>query len=234
MNSPIIPLHMNRPAKIFRALVFDFDGLICDTESPQFDAWREIFRSHGSDLTLEWWSGLIGRANHGFDPHTHLEQSIGRPLDRDAVYAKQREHFFAGAGAMPSLPGVVAYLDNAMRLGLKLAVASSSSRQWVAGHLERLGLLERFTALICREDTLEHKPHPAPYLAAARALNVEPGETVALEDSPHGIAAAKAAGMRVVTVPNRLTALLDTSAADIRLASMAEIPLESLLRKLSI
>ena len=128
-------------------------------------------------------------------------------------------------------PGVRDYLDAARRLGLGLAVASSSSRRWVAGHLERLGLADRFDVLRCAEDVTRVKPHPDLYVAALKALGAAPVAAIALEDSPNGVLAAKRAGLFCVAVPNPLTAKLDLTAADILLASLDELPLPALLRR---
>jgi HAD superfamily hydrolase (TIGR01509 family) len=131
------------------------------------------------------------------------------------------------------MAGVREYVADAKRQGLRLAVASSSSRAWVLGHLERLGLRAQWDAVRTREDVARTKPAPDLYLAAVKALGVAPHETVAFEDSMNGIAAAKDAGLLCVAVPNGLTAGMDLSRADLRLASLAETPLERLLGLLS-
>lgn len=129
--------------------------------------------------------------------------------------------------------GVREYVADAKRLGLRLAVASSSSRAWVLGHLERLRLDSDWDAVRARDDVARTKPAPDVYLSAVAALGVAPEEAVALEDSANGIAAAKDAGLLCVVVPNALTAGVDLSRADLRLNSLAETPLEPLLAVLS-
>jgi HAD superfamily hydrolase (TIGR01509 family) len=129
------------------------------------------------------------------------------------------------------LPCVLDYVADARRLGLRPGVASSSSRDWVAGHLERMGLLARFDALACRGDVPRTKPDPGLHLRVLEALEVRPEEAIALEDSPNGIAAAKAAGLFCVAVPNDLTRGLTLSGADLRLGSLAELPLPQLLEQ---
>jgi HAD superfamily hydrolase (TIGR01509 family) len=215
-----------------KLLVFDFDGLIVDTEVPEFQCWQEIFEEHGGRLDLETWAQCIGTANI-FDPYEHLTQQTGRPLDRDTLEQRRRarlEELMAGQGV---LPGVCEYLDEAAARGLKVGVASSSSRQWVCGHLERFGLLDRFHAIRCSDDVERVKPDPALYRSVCELLGVDPAHAVAFEDSPNGIRAAKAAGMTCVAVPNPLTARLDLSAADFRLSSLADMPLSELLRRLT-
>jgi HAD superfamily hydrolase (TIGR01509 family) len=129
------------------------------------------------------------------------------------------------------LPGVVEHLDAAKESGLKLGVASSSTRAWVTGHLARLGVLERFDCLRCRDDVPHAKPEPDLYLAVLDCLGVPASEAIAIEDSPNGVLAAKRAGMRCVAIPNSITARLDLGQADVVLGSLAEVTLAELLRK---
>ena len=215
-----------------KLLVFDFDGLIVDTEVPDFQCWQEIYEAHGGRLDLETWAHCIGTANI-FDAFDHLVQQTGLTLDRHAVEERRRQRFaelIAGEGVRP---GVREYLDDAAALGLKVAVASSSSRQWVGGHLTRFGLLDRFHAIRCSDDVERVKPDPALYRSVCKLLGVEPAHALAFEDSPNGILAAKRAGMTCVAVPNPLTARLDLSGADLRLDSLAEVPLAEVLRRLA-
>jgi len=130
----------------------------------------------------------------------------------------------------PALPGVVAALDEARRLGLRLGMASSSSRAWVSGHLTRLGLLDYFEVLRCAEDVEAVKPDPALYRAALEGLGLAPHEAIAIEDSAHGVLAAKRAGLYCVAVPNVVTRGLDFSQADRVLKSLDEVPLAELVR----
>jgi putative hydrolase of the HAD superfamily len=135
-------------------------------------------------------------------------------------------------GDLAPLPGVVERLQEAASRGLPLAVASSSGRDWVEGHLGRLGLRDHFAQLRCKEDVPRVKPDPALYRAAAAALGVAPGEALAFEDSPNGTAAARAAGMACVAVPGPMTAGLDFAGAALRMASLAERSLDQILAAL--
>ena len=215
-----------------RALVFDFDGLILDTEVPEFRAWCEIFEGHGCELPRSEWTACIGLAGADvtFDPHACLEGLLGRPLDRAEVRARHRLRFAELVAAESALPGVTEYLMEARRLGLKVAVASSSHRAWITAHLGRLGLLEAFDCFRCADDVARTKPDPELYRAALAALAVAPEEAIAFEDSANGVRAAKAAGLYCVAVPNGLTCALPLEEADLRLNSLAEMPLETLLR----
>ena len=212
-----------------RALVFDFDGLILDTETPRYRAWQEVYADHGLELPIEAWHECIGRAHDFLNFYDRLEEQLGRPVDREAIRAKRRPRLEALVAAEHVCPGVEQCVADAARVGLKLAIASGSDRAWVTGHLMRLGLLEPFQCIKCVEDTAEHKPDPAPFLAVLDELGVEPSESIALEDSPNGISSAKAAGMYCLAVPNLLTRELDLSAADWISDSLADLPLGDLL-----
>jgi len=215
-----------------RALVFDVDGLILDTETTDFQSWQEVYRAHGCELRLEERADCVGRPAGHLDPFEHLERLSGRPVDRDRVRGHRRARLKELNSLQPVLPGVRDYLRQARRLGLKVGLASSSDRPWVHGHLGRLGLLECFDTTKCVEDTGAHKPDPAPYLAVLDTLGVPPASAVAFEDSPHGVASAKAAGMLCVAVPNSVTRRLGLERADLVLDSLASLPLPALLARL--
>ena len=218
---------------MIRALVFDFDGLILETETPAYETWADIYREHGHELPLDRWFDYIGREGGFFDAADHLAALVGEGFDREAARARRDARKTELIAALDVMVGVREYVRDAKRLGLRLAVASSSSRAWVLGHLERLGIGAEWDAVRTREDVARTKPAPDLYLAAVRALGVAPHEAVAFEDSVNGIAAAKAAGLLCVAVPNALTAAMDLSRADLRLGSLAETPLERLLAVLS-
>lgn len=214
-----------------KLIVFDFDGLILDTEVPVYHAWQELYEEHGHVLPFHTWAQCIGTADT-FDPCDDLGQRVGRVLDAATLRGRHRERTDALIAEQRVLPGVVERLDEARALGLTLAVASSSSRAWVEGHLRRLELLDRFHTLRCAEDVPRVKPDPALYRAVLEATGVRAVDAIALEDSPNGVLAAKRAGMACIAVPNALTARLDLGAADLRLASLADVSLAGLLARL--
>ena len=217
---------------MIRAVVFDFDGLILDTETPSLQAWQEIFAAHGAELTLRFWERVIGTA--GVDVVGHLGDLTGRELDREELRARQRarEDELTAELAGP-MPGVEARISEARRLGLPLGVASSSSERWVVGHLERLELRGAFDVLACAgSDPDRAKPEPVVYDEVCQGLGVEPASALALEDTPHGVAAAKAAGLACVAVPNDVTRTLDLSQADLVIDSLADHTLEELIGRL--
>jgi len=212
-----------------RGLVFDFDGTILDTEEPDYLAWQEVYVAHGATLPLEVWAEHIGTSGDAFDPVTYLEAQIERPLDGTAIREERRARLRALIAAKQVMPGVQEYLAEAERRGLGLAVASSSPRSWVAGHLERLGLHARFAAILTSDDVPRVKPDPALYHAALAALGLTGAEAIAFEDSAHGLTAAKAAGLHCVVVPNSATRNLVFHLADRVVASLADVALGELI-----
>jgi HAD superfamily hydrolase (TIGR01509 family) len=213
-----------------QALIFDFDGTILDTESSEFQAWQEVYQRYGVELTLEYWLPFIGNNSIPFDPVGHLEVQVGELLDKhsleDWVWQRKQEL----NQALEPLPGVLDYLDAALAMGLKLAVASSSSRDWVEGHLARLGLLERFEVVRTKENVALTKPDPALFLRAAEGLGMHPAQAIVLEDSLNGVRAAKSAGAFTVAIPNAITRHLDLSQADLLLTCLCDLPLWELLQ----
>lgn len=216
---------------MIRGLIFDFDGLILDTETPALQSWQEVFREHGCVLTLEAWAHTIGSAEYNDFPLIELERQLGHRVDRSFVLARQRERESFLIQRQLPLPGVQDYLQRAQALGLKLAIASSSSCVWVEGHLKRLGLRHYFSCIRASDDVLRTKPDPQLYLQALDCLQLPASQVIAFEDSPHGICAARTAGLFCVAVPNALTRYLDTSSANLHLNSFNEMPLDELLRR---
>jgi HAD superfamily hydrolase (TIGR01509 family) len=213
---------------MIRALIFDFDGLILDTEMPEFLTWQEIYRDHGCDLPFVVWAKCIGTAE-GFNPYEYLEQQLGCHVPREAIASRRRERCTELLQGQTVLPGVQDYIAAAKRLGLRLGVASSSTRRWVSDHLTRLGLEAHFACLSCSDDVPRTKPDPALYQLTLKTLGVQAEQAIALEDSPNGILAAKRAGLFCVAVPNALTRQLVLDQADLCLTSLADLPLEQLL-----
>ena len=209
-----------------RALIFDFDGLIVDSESPGFQAWSEIYASYGCSLPFDKYAVCIGTID-GFDLHGYLQEQSGRSLDRAELENACNRRWIQLMKGQPLLPGVEACVASARTKGLKLAVASSSTEQWVRGNLTKFGLLDKFDA-ICTRDYVGGvvKPDPALYLLALERLGVAAEEAIAFEDSPHGVLAAKRAGIFCVAVPNPLTKELSLELADRRIDSLEEFDLE--------
>jgi len=219
-----------------KTLIFDFDGLILDTESPEFDVWQAIYREYGQELAPETWGQIVGGwGASDFDAAEHLVELAGDGLNAEELRARHRSESDALVLQQPILPGVMDYLDEARRLSLRLAIASSSPRSWVVDtHLTCLGLVDRFEAIICRDDVPPRrtKPHPDLFLKVLDVAGVQAEEAIVFEDSPNGVKAARAAGIYVVLVPNPFTALLKTDGANLTLESLTEISLQKLLANL--
>ena len=211
-----------------RALVFDFDGLVADTEGPEYEAWRDTWAEYGHELTIEEWAQCIGTVG-GWDPLDALRARVGAGFDPDEANDRRRaRHRPAIAALTAPLPGVLDLLVEAKAAGLRTAIASSSDESWVPPLLDQLRLVDHFEHVTLYDGTCPAKPAPDLYLRACAALEVAPAEAVAFEDSPNGIAAAKAAGLRCVAVPNALTRSLDLSAADVVLETLEGVGLEQL------
>jgi HAD superfamily hydrolase (TIGR01509 family) len=217
---------------VIQALVFDFDGLMLDTETPEVQIWQELYARYGQEFPLdEWVHRVVGATVANLDPVTRLERLAGLSLDHQDLYEQAQRTRLAWQVVLPPLPGVADYLDTARRLGLRLAIASSSPHAWVDGYLRRLEFYNLFDAVICREDASRIKPEPDLFLAALSALHVRADQALAFEDSPNGVKAAKAAGLRVVGVPNSVTARLGALPADLTLASLSDLTLPGLLSR---
>ncbi len=215
---------------MIRGLIFDFDGLILETESPVYQSWVELFQEFGAELPFEVWATIIGTSNtEHFDPFGLLEKNINRKLDRATLASRRTAREIELANAQPILPGVVEALNQAREMGLKLGIASSSDRKWVMGHLIRLGLADYFEVVHTSDDVKRTKPDPALFLLTLNSLNLQPEEVIVFEDSPNGVTAAKTAGTYVVAVPNQLTRQLSLDHADLILDSLGDLSLGEII-----
>jgi HAD superfamily hydrolase (TIGR01509 family) len=217
---------------MIRGLIFDFDGLILETEGPVYQSWVEFYQEFGAELPMEVWSGIIGTSNtEHLDIFNLLEDTIGHKLDRAALAPRRAARELEICLKQPILPGVVEKIHKAHELGLHLGIASSSNREWVVGHLTRLGLAHYFNVIHTSEDVERTKPDPALYRLALSSLSLKPAEAIVFEDSPNGVAAAKANGIFTVAVPNEMTRQLNLSHADLILGSLAELSLAEIIQR---
>jgi HAD superfamily hydrolase (TIGR01509 family) len=213
-----------------RALLFDFDGLILDTETPEFDAWTTIYRENGVELPLAYWSNAVGR---GADQVTEgpvqlLERLTGKSFDHEATRKAYNDLRMKRIFAEKPLPGVLELLSEARENQVSCAVVSSSKHPWVDNHLERLGMGHWFQQVVCAGDAPRAKPFPDLYLEALRRFKIEAKDAIALEDSSNGARAALDAGLFVVAVPNSVTKHLDLSHASVVLPSLCGVTLTDL------
>lgn len=214
------------------ALIFDFDGLLIDSESPLFEIWQGIYREHGCELALSEWQHALGTFG-GFDPYADIRSRTGSGPDRAELQPIIRARHVELVAAMPLLPGVADLFDDAREAGLKTAVASSSAEDWVGPFLDQHKLRARLDAVCTRDDVERVKPAPDLFLLAARRMGVAPERCIVFEDSPNGLRAARAAGMWAVAVPNALTRPLPLPDHHLRLDSLADARLAGIIEALA-
>ena len=211
------------------AVVFDFDGVVLDSETPEFESHRRIYERCGVTLTVDEWCGVIGTWSEGHDEQWFRRlcaQSSGAP-GREAYFAERRQIFEAIVPAAP-MRGVRELLVQLRDAGVAAAIASSAPARWVVGAVDRLGIRPLFDAVVTGDEVARRKPAPDVYLEAARRLGVDPARSVAIEDSEPGITAACAAGMKVIAIPHWLTERHDLSAAHLTVAHAGELTVERL------
>ncbi len=205
------------------------DGLIVDTETPDYLCWKEIYERHGVPLTPEEYTiqvGIMGGVPH---PADELAARCAHEIDRAALTDEHRRRYLEMVDAtFAPRPGFLPLMGALAGAGWPRAVASTASRDWVERILGRLGVVDHLGAIVSGGDVRRGKPHPDVYLLAAERLHVPPAQCVAIEDSAYGIAAARAAGMACVAVPNLLTRFQDLSRAQHQAESLEEVTLELL------
>ncbi|NJD59731.1 MAG: hypothetical protein C3F13_18770 [Anaerolineales bacterium] len=218
---------------MIRAIIFDFDGLILETEEPTYQAWAEIYQSFGFPLPFSTWMANVGTTQGDFDPRSELERLVKGSLDWEQIELRRRAIENQLIETQPALPGAAQYLQDARRLGYKVGIASNSPIAWVTKYMSRLGLLDcvdRFST----SDFVKHiKPDPEIYLNALQALELSAADAIALEDSLIGVRAARRAGIFCVAVPNPLIRGVTFAEANFQLQSLEEMPLESLLERIN-
>lgn len=215
---------------MLKALIFDFDGLILDTETPEVLVWQSIYREHGFELPVDEWSKTVGGWGiSDFDAAEHLSAISQGRLDFSSLRARHRKEFDEIVHNSPILPGVIAMIEQAKESGLRVAVGSSSTHSWVDTHLKRLGIFGYFDHVVCQDDVQSgrSKPYPDIFLKALEKLKIQAGEAVVFEDSVNGVTAARRAGIFVVGVPNSLTAQMGVR-GDITVSSLEQLSLRDL------
>jgi HAD superfamily hydrolase (TIGR01509 family) len=209
------------------AVVFDFDGIILDSETAEFESHRRVFADYGVDLSADDWCtgvGIVKPDAHWFD---WLCARAAAPPTFDRFH-KATHDYFREHVRMEPMTGVSALLGALVAAGVPRAIASAAPSDWVLRALDDLRLAPTFDAIVTGDQVEQGKPAPDVYLEAARRIGIAPSRCVAIEDSGPGIAAARAAGMRTVAIPHPLTRLHDLSAADLRVDSAAKLTLDTL------
>ncbi len=212
---------------MLKALIFDFDGLILDTETPEFEVLQEIYAEYGQEISIQTWGRIIGGdAESQFDALGELEKRLGEEIPRRALQEQWRKEADERIALAPILPGVLEILAKAEQRAIKLAVASSSPHSWVDAHLQRLGIYHRFEHIICADDVTRTKPSPELFNLALTKLKTRAERAVVFEDSPNGVKAANAAGIPVVAIPNPVTVQLAFEGDYVRLSSLLNFSFE--------
>lgn len=218
---------------MLKALIFDFDGLILDTETPEVMVWQSIYREYGFNLPVDEWEKTIGGYGlSNFDAAVHLAALSQGRLDSEKMNQRYRREADMLININPVMPGVMNMIQQAQETGIALAVGSSSPHSWVDTHLKRLGLFHYFKYIVCQDDVPpgHTKPKPDIFLKALNLLKVQQDEAVVFEDSPNGVKAAQTAGVFVVAVPNPLTAKMNVK-GDLTVSSLAELSLQELIMR---
>lgn len=200
---------MSRP----RGLIFDFDGVLVDTEWAIYQSWVWLYEREGQELPLATYAPCLGAGYSHWDPAAHLERLTGRRYDWEQETPVRQARIEAALSCSGLMLGAAELLDWSQRQGMGLTVASSSSRRWVEGWLLRLGIYDAFDGVFCRTDGYPVKPDPALFLAAQECLSLRPEECLVIEDSENGVLAARRAGIPCVAIPNRMTQASDLSRA---------------------
>lgn len=213
------------------ALIFDFDGTILDTETPVFEEWREEYRLYGQNLEIGFWGQAIG--THGVvDLAAHLAELLDDGHDPQALRHGVRQRVRRRLAVQSLRPGIEHLLDDAQELDLATAIASSSSSDWVEHWLGHHGIRNRFGPVCGRDHVERLKPAPDLFLLAARELNVAAAECLVIEDSPNGVLAARAAGMRCVAVTNPVTRHLEMPEVNLVVESLEGLGMEEILGRI--
>lgn len=217
---------------MIKAVVFDFDGLIIDTETPEYEVFYEIYRSHGIELTIERYSQTIGTTYGDFNPFTYINECLPEPIEESEIRLTYQQRLEPVLEQLEIREGVISYLETAKRLGLKIGLATSSKRVWIDRFFTKHNLHSYFDSISTADDVEKVKPDPALYLRAIDELGVDASEAIAFEDSDNGSKAAMKAGLHCVAVPNKVTNHFDFYGCTMRISSMQDMPLEQLIKRI--
>ncbi len=215
-----------------KAIIFDFDGLIVDTETPEIEAWKDFYNQYGLEFPTEEYLKAIGMTYEDDTPLKIMKQKLGESFNEKQAFDEFNQYKLSVIEKEQLCEGVLDYLQEAGKLGLSIGLASSSKLEWVGYFLDKHEIRHYFDTINTLDNVKNPKPDPELYTRAVTQLGLQPYEAVALEDSFNGIASAKEAGLFAVAVPNPVTRNLDLSRADIHLEKLSDISLSELISRL--
>ena len=203
----------------FKAAIFDMDGLILDSERTVLNCWEKIGEKYGFEDIVTYGISVIGKNKKA--TIDEFERVYGEPGDRYEKELREIYNGLADKGLVPLKPHTLELLASMKRAGMKLAIASSSTREEVTSQMEVLGALPYFDTCVCGDQVTKSKPDPEIFLLACDALGVKPEEAIGLEDSFNGVRACKASGLYTIMVP-------DIIQPDDEMKNLADVILPSL------
>ncbi|NQS91713.1 MAG: HAD-IA family hydrolase [Chloroflexi bacterium] len=218
-----------------QGILFDFDGLILDTETSVFRAWEDKFKEYGKELLIEEWAEILGKSGEELGPIEDFLNGLPGDINRQKIFQEVKKRELSLVKDRAPLPGVEELISKAKSAGLKLGIVSSSDQEWVHSHLTRLGLFDLFDHTSCFDEVDEAKPNPALYHLGLKKMNIKPEKVLVFEDSPNGVLAAKRAGLFCIAVPNGITIQLpyfpNGGKPDLILKSLEEFPWDEFMRE---
>jgi len=213
---------------MIKAVIFDFDGLIVDTESVWFEAYKEVLLRYDVELTLQKFSEVVGTSDEVL--FNYIDSNLKEPIEKEMIEQLAKELVDEKLLEPVLRESVEDYLIAAKNAGLHIGLASSSSREWVESFLKKLNIYEYFSVIKTKDDVTKVKPDPELYLKAIEEIGVQVTEAIAFEDSLNGLIAATKAGLHCVIVPNSVTSHLEFENHSLRLSSMAEKSLVDVIK----
>ncbi len=214
---------------MIRAFLFDFDGVILDTENLSIQIYERMYRKYGLAFSPDKLLKFIG-TDGNFQPIKDIEKVDPNvtPQELRAYYVSQSAE---GVKKLKLMPGVQSLLDYARQNQIRVGIASSSPRKWLDEAAASKNILSQFDIIITADQVQHVKPDPEIFITAMNALKVKPEESIIFEDSQNGLKAAKTAGAFCVTIDGPYKEFFDYSASDLHLTSLAEISPDLLIKK---
>ena len=206
-----------------KTVLFDFDGIIIDSEWPIYESWKRVFEGEGQTLAVETYVQCIGSDFDTWSPEKYLEELTGKTYDWPNINAKRQVELEADLEGVNPLPGVIELFEKLNANGFNVAIVSSSSHRWVDAWVDKLDLMQYLEHVVCKGDAPRIKPAPDLYEEGAKRFSSPPEQCLVIEDSLNGVKAGNAAGCVTVAVPSRLTSCLDFSSANLVIQSLTDL-----------